>query len=134
MRQYKKKITCAWLLSAVMVMLLSLYVPHHHHQDSSCPGHSDCIAHAGHSHTDGCNDGANTGQICCSGGDYIDSKTADREELIPLIEGIDLSYMTFLSSQFLSVSTEKIYFGDPGVTLFPSPVISFSSLRAPPVC
>lgn len=74
----KGNITIVALTIAVIAMVMSLYVPHHHHREAICIGSYDCEGEANHSHDDDC-EGKGAEYACFLDGEYIDSRHLDND-------------------------------------------------------
>lgn len=119
-----------WLVVALVAMMASVYVPHHHHSDSACLGSTDCTA-SHHSHQDKCG-GEDTHGICCSDADFLDSKSVDSDDFTPL--SLDnLLAVVWVMSGLPAPLEEKSYIENRSSAPPFHPFIEYKSLRSPPV-
>ena len=119
---------------ALMTMVVSLYVPHHHHEESICIGNYDCKSEKHHSHQDDCG-GKASKDVCCLGGEYVDFRDA----------GDGYSSLSFKAYDHLAAVTDELVIGGlryeerQTIAMLPeppfvAPVLSAKALRSPPAC
>ena len=131
MRHYGRHMILSWLVAAVVAMVLSVYVPHHHHADASCLGTADCPAAHHHTDSEGCGT-PEEGHLCCSSAHYIDSRSIDSDDLSPL-PACSLAAVMAVADN-ISLSTDYKILSPGAETPVPAkPVIDCKSLRSPPV-
>lgn len=103
------------LVIALIVMVASLYVPHHHHEESICIGNYDCKSTKHHSHHDECG-GKDKKNTCCLDEAYLDFRCLDDDQsygafkgqrhMAALIgdwqnDGLDIRYKVYQHAVFL---------------------------------
>ena len=130
----KGNITVVALMIALIAMIMSLYVPHHHHREAICIGSYDCEGEANHSHHDDCG-GKNAKYTCFLDGEYIDSRHLDDDRsdfsfkdyvhLVAIIDG-------WINGCFCDhkVFLRPVFLAKP---LFAAPVLRLETRRGPPV-
>lgn len=117
---------------ALLAMVISLCVPHHHHEEAVCIGNYDCKGEQKHTHHDDCR-GEDSKETCFLGGAYIDSRDSedDFEPLIPEYNGLAaVVYELIVGSWKHGGGGAMVYWHAPYV----APALNFKSLRSPPVC
>lgn len=130
----RRNITIMAMFIALMAMIVSLYVPHHHHEESVCIGNYDCKSSKEHSHQDDCG-GKESKDGSCVGGEYIDSRCSSTDDQSCFsVDSYDyVGDIAYILTNYKVCRNEK-----PNVSLSPEPTIapalSFKALRSPPSC
>lgn len=133
MRQNLRKgnITLMAQIIAVLTMVVSLYVPHHHHDDSICIGAYDCKGSERHSHHDDCG-GKESNDVCCLSEGYIDSRDADDDQL----DWSAKAYNNIADVICALIHVDAASDDDGLVAFLPQPyvvpVVGLEALRSPP--
>lgn len=122
-----------WAITiALITMVISLCVPHHHHEEAVCIGNYDCKGEPKHSHHDDC-EGEDSKTACWQSFAYVDSRSVD-DDFVPPVLGYDglagLVYQLIVCGAEHVERCDMPYWQAPYV----APQLSFKSLRSPPVC
>ena len=128
----KSNIAIKAVTIALLTMVISFCVPHHHHEEAVCIGNYDCKGEQKHDHQDDCG-GEDTKDTCCLGGAYVDSRDADDdfEPLFPSYAGLAaVIYELIVCGLDNDEGRAIAYWQAPYV----EPSLNFKSLRSPPVC
>lgn len=122
------------IIVAMVAMVVSVYLPHHHHEESICIGNYDCKTSKHHSHEDDCG-GQETEDFCCSGSQYVDFRSLDDDHSDWLVKDFN-HFLAIFDGLALSVPACKkvCYKGGLPEAIIVLPAFNFKALRSPPLC
>lgn len=132
MKLRQSNIAVVGFIMALMAMVVSLYMPHHHHKEAICIGSYDCEGEAHHAHKDACG-GEGAEYACFLNGVYIDARHLNHaqsdfsfkcyDHLVAIIDGwINGSFYDYKQFQQPAFLPER----------WVAPVLRLKALRGPP--
>ena len=132
MKLWKCSIAIKAVTIALLTMVISLCVPHHHHEEAVCIGNYDCKGKQHHTHYDDCG-GEDSKGTCCLSGAYIDLRDTD-DDFMPQVLGLDglagIIYELIVCGRANDERRIIAYWQQPYVV----PALNFKALRSPPLC
>ena len=133
MKLHKGNVAIMAQIIALMTMIISLYVPHHHHTESICVGNYDCRG-SGHHHGDNSCGGKESNDVCCQNEGYVDSRCSSDDDAglsVKIHKGIiDVVYELMCLVSDKKCQTIAFLPEPPFVV----PVPGAKALRSPPAC
>lgn len=117
---------------ALMAMVISFCVPHHHHKEAICIGNYDCKGEQKHSHHDDCG-GEDSRETCSLIGSYVDSRHVNDNFVPPVLDNDGLAAIIYklIVYELDNGEGRVIVYWQPS---YAAPLLSFKPQRGPPAC